>query len=219
MGPDEIITVCANQTVILNVAHVNASYAWSTGETTSSISTANPGTYTVTVTTSLNCSSSKTFIIQHYPIPQIASIVINGLNVFVNMAQPGDYEYAIDGITFQNSNSFQLQTGGHYIMTVREIHGCGLQETPFLASLFPTYFTPNGDGINDNWSVIGIDFLKGDQITIFDRYGKIVGLLDQENPSWLGIINGKPALEDDYWFLYECKSLQLTQRGHFTLKR
>ncbi len=219
LGADEIITVCENKSATLAVFYPSATYSWSTGQTTASIIATNPGLYTVTVTTPFNCADTKIFEVQKFPLPIISSIDVNGLNVQVNMTQTGTYEYSIDGIVFQDSPFFTLATGGHYIMTVREKHGCGLQEVPFLANVFPSYFTPNGDGINDSWSGMGIDFTVGDRVTVFDRFGKVITVLSIANPSWQGMQNGKPAPADDYWYFYESEALQLNQRGHFSLKR
>ena len=42
------------------------------------------------------------------------------------------------------------------------------------------YFTPNGDGINETWKILGIrsDFNAGSKVYIFDRFGKLLKELD-----------------------------------------
>lgn len=40
--------------------------------------------------------------------------------------------------------------------------------------IIPNSFSPNGDGINDNWNVIAIDTYKNPQIKVVNRYGQLV---------------------------------------------
>lgn len=56
LGPDRVIGEGA--TVTLDAGNPGASYAWSTGATTQSITVGNAGTYTVTVTNNFGCENS-----------------------------------------------------------------------------------------------------------------------------------------------------------------
>jgi gliding motility-associated-like protein len=38
----------------------------------------------------------------------------------------------------------------------------------------PKFFTPNGDGFNDNWKIKFSDNEIGLSIQLFDRYGKLI---------------------------------------------
>ncbi|MFT6369915.1 MAG: gliding motility-associated-like protein [Maribacter sp.] len=132
----------------------------------------------------------------------------------------GDYEYAIDGISFQTDSFFENIVPGIYEVTVRDKNGCGdtLEKTAVIG--YPKFFTPNGDGINDHWQLIGIDenFETNSFVNIFDRYGKLIVNLNENNPTWNGSWNSGPLPEDDYWFnvnLADGREL----KGHFSLKR
>jgi gliding motility-associated-like protein len=48
---------------------------------------------------------------------------------------------------------------------------------------------PNGDGFNDNWKIKFSDNEIGLSIQLFDRYGKLIKELTQNN-SWDGMLNG-----------------------------
>lgn len=82
---------------------------------------------------------------------------------------------------------------------------------------YPKFFTPNNDGFNDTWS-IDFAFLKPKtSIHIFDRYGKLITTLNQ-NQSWNGTYNGQALPSSDYWF--QVTRLNDTMfKAHFTLKR
>ncbi|WP_290477153.1 MULTISPECIES: T9SS type B sorting domain-containing protein [unclassified Leeuwenhoekiella] len=86
---------------------------------------------------------------------------------------------------------------------------------------YTKYFTPNGDGVNDTWTVAGVAPYTTSKIFIFDRYGKLIKELYGSDESWDGTFNSKEMPSNDYWFkvLYECEGKKLNFAGHFTLKR
>jgi gliding motility-associated-like protein len=60
----------------------------------------------------------------------------------------------------------------------------------------PTAFTPNGDGLNDTFSVSG-QFIVKIELSIFDRWGALV-YSSQKNEPWNGTKEGKPLTEGAY---------------------
>jgi gliding motility-associated-like protein len=66
------INICDGQTTILNAANPGATYQWSTGATSQTISVSASGTYTVTVTDQSNCSASFASNVLVNPLPQIS---------------------------------------------------------------------------------------------------------------------------------------------------
>lgn len=87
--------------------------------------------------------------------------------------------------------------------------------------IFPKFFTPNGDGINDYWQFS--DSMENNNtnietILIFDRYGSLLVRMDSNSKGWDGNFKGKPVPSSDYWF----KVLSFDRQeinGHFALKR
>ena len=87
---------------------------------------------------------------------------------------------------------------------------------PFI----PNAFTPNNDGYNSTWNIIGITELKNPIIQIFDRYGKLIKVLDQNSNGWNGFYNGKKMPSNSYWFaLYfeEPNNTKKVFKGYFSL--
>ena len=82
------------------------------------------------------------------------------------------------------------------------------------------FFTPNGDGFNDVWSIRGISptYQVNSKLTVFDRYGKLVYQFKPFLESWDGTFNGNSLPSDDYWFVLEMADGR-TVKGHFSLKR
>ncbi len=81
-----------------------------------------------------------------------------------------------------------------------------------------TFFSPNGDGENDVWTIENAECGISD-IDIYDRYGRL--LARYENSSfkyWDGKHEEKVLSSDDYWYLAILKSGKRLV-GHFSLIR
>jgi uncharacterized protein (TIGR02145 family) len=121
LGPDTAI--CLNSALQLNAGNTDATYLWSTGATTSSISVVTPGTYTVTVTN--NCGSN-TDSITITNLPQITvdlgtdKGLCAGQNLVLNAGNPGSTYLWSTGAT---SQSITVTTPGNY--TVGVTNSCG----------------------------------------------------------------------------------------------
>ncbi|WP_116788949.1 T9SS type B sorting domain-containing protein [Flavobacterium psychrotrophum] len=153
----------------------------------------------------------------------------------------GDYQYSLapedaDGNAtplgpWQNSNVFTNVPLGFFTVYVRdantlEINPCDMLRIPGVSVVdYPKYFTPNGDGINDYWNIIGLQG-TGARIFIFDRYGKLIKQLSPDSRTdkgqgWDGTYNGNPLPSDDYWFTVEFNENghARTFKAHFAMKR
>ena len=82
------------------------------------------------------------------------------------------------------------------------------------------YFTPNGDGIQDKWRILGINefFQSNSKVYIFDRYGKLLKELDPVLDGWDGTFTGRPMPQTDYWFRVFLEDGR-EFKGHFSLVR
>jgi gliding motility-associated-like protein len=89
-----------------------------------------------------------------------------------------------------------------------------------FSSLFVTNsFSPNGDGVNDNWGVPGIRFFEGARISVYDRGG--VRLFYTENPDtrWDGTFEGKAMPVGSYFWTIEIGEKGEMRRGMLNLIR
>lgn len=91
---------------------------------------------------------------------------------------------------------------------------------PEFSSLFVTNsFSPNGDGINDNWGVPGIRSYEGARISVYDRGG--VRLFYTENPDspWDGTFEGKAMPVGSYFWTIEIGEKGEMRKGMLNLIR
>jgi gliding motility-associated-like protein len=183
----------------------------------------NSGVYTYTVDHGICGIDTAEITVTKKTISEIPSYFIktndfsdkNSLEIIINTGL--EYEYSLDGNYYQKENVFNNLSGGDYTIFAREVKGCGFLEEKVSLLNYPNFFTPNGDGYNDIWQLNGSTNKKY-SITIFNRFGKLLKELTQNNPFWDGTYNNIPQPSDDYWF--QIKFIDgKTQRGHFSLKR
>ena len=221
---DEIVYLCDGNPKTISVANGFSSYLWSNGATTSFTSIATAGNYTVTTSNTQGCVASKKFIAIASGIATITSVEINDFSgnensVLINYSGIGDYEFSLDGVYYQNSPYFTNVQEGDYLVYIKDINGCGIPAPTRIFVLdYPKFFTPNGDGYNDDWKIKNLDLFPKSVIKIFNRYGKLLKELNSINPSWNGIYLGNELLADDYWFHLNFVDGKII-KGHFSLKR
>ncbi|MFM2358067.1 MAG: hypothetical protein RLY16_59 [Bacteroidota bacterium] len=84
-------------------------------------------------------------------------------------------------------------------------------------------FTPNGDGINDNWVVFDqFDCLKNVSVSIFNRYGSKVYESRNYRNDWKGTYNGKSLPDATYYYVISFELIDgrvQEMRGDVTILR
>ena len=219
---DETLPLCQSQTILLDAGVSGMNYKWSNGAVTQTIPASQGGTYTVDVTSPApeNCTSTKTIIVEEHQVPEIDRIDVSGTRVVIYIKKQTPYfEFSVDGVNFQDSNVFYDVPGGLQTAYAREKSGCGGDTQNFVVLVFPPFFTPNNDTHNDLWEVTGMENYPQAEVTIFDRYGKLIAQLNASNMSWDGTFERTPLPSSDYWYALKIDNTKPILRGHFTLKR
>ncbi len=177
----------------------------------------------------LSCANTQDIIVLSSQTPQITEIIIDDLKanntVTVLTDIDGNFEYQLDDGSYQVGNVFTNVTPGMHNVTINDLNGCGEVTEPIIVVGFPKFFTPNGDGINDVWHIEGISNLDRPVVFIFDRYGKFLKEMTQNNIGWNGTFNGRDLPSADYWFKLQYEDTDGQQifakyvNNHFTLRR
>ncbi len=235
--------LCLDETVLaLDVKNPsdNYSYMWEFIDenngitrvgTTSQITIAVGGTYNVTATTKgdIGCSTTKSIEVITSEFAKLSSndIVIsdfsgqeNTVEIKIDNLGVGDYEYALDDSGFQDDPYFEQVRPGMRTVKVRDKNGCGVSSTQIGVVGYYKYFSPNNDGINDNWQILGLKttFNSNSNVYIYDRYGRFLYQLSNADDFWDGTYQGQPLPADDYWFRLELEDGRIYS-GHFSLMR
>lgn len=189
--------------------------------------TTNPQILYVRVENNTNCSGIYQIAVAIQPYTNASSNLIETIMVSdfsnnntakINTIPTGNYEYSIDGITFQSSATFSSLSAGKYVAYVRDIENCTIDSSQFIVLDYPKFFTPNGDGFNDTWLIKNLDLYPNAELSIFDRYGKLLHQIKGKDFLWNGIYNGSILPASDYWFRLILDQNN-TIKGHFSLKR
>ncbi|WP_435135808.1 T9SS type B sorting domain-containing protein [Formosa sp. A9] len=201
------------------------------------INTDAPGDYTVAITerTPTNICNGGT--------SDAFTVLKSGQASLVSVSQPamfsshptvkivvegyGDYWFQMDdGPIVDNGGVFTNVSGGVHTVYVydrtSEFAPCEVLVIEDVRVVdFPKFFTPNNDGYNDTWNVSAIDNQTQANITIFDRYGKLLAYVKPSSVGWDGTFKGQNLPSDDYWFIlnYEVDGVAKVLKSHFTLKR
>ncbi|WP_445748051.1 Ig-like domain-containing protein [Polaribacter sp.] len=204
-------------------------------ETSSSISVTSEGNYYVSAISEAGCiSDEKLIVVTKSSIATITKddviITDDSNNNSIQVANPnlgiGTYEFAIDDEfgNYTDVGFFQNLSPGIHTLYVRDKLGCGVASYQFSILAYPKFFTPNGDGENDFWTINGFDatFYTISKITIFDRFGKLIYQVEPNSQGWNGDYQGKKLPSNSYWFqvlLTDINGLTIEKTGNFSLIR
>jgi gliding motility-associated-like protein len=118
------------------------------------------------------------------------------------------YSVALNGVPQGSQLSFGNLKSGDYLITVTDQLGCDRTQSITLADNFvdvnpvaPNVFTPNGDGINDDWYIDQLVCLEEYVIQVIDRWGGLVFESKDPQQKWSGIYNDN-ALADGVYFYH-----------------
>lgn len=215
-----VLDLC-NGKAVLEAPEDFLSYQWSTGETGASITVDAQGTYTVSFNSG-PCTYSQDFEVRPNSSLELDRVDIYDFSrsnrIEIIMINPGpDFRYSIDdGRTYQEEAIFNSLDPGVY--NIRVSNNCNEISEVAIVGGMNTFFTPNGDGINDRWTLTNAAYFPGFRISIFDRFGNLLKSFNGDYPGWDGTFNNEQLPSDDYWYLLEFDTGR-SVRGHFSLKR
>jgi len=220
LGKD--FSFCEGMDTSLNVTSNFSSYSWSTGETTQKISISESGIYSVLVTNSNGCKGGDTISVNTNSAPQIVSIDTTiRFEITIQAAGTEPLKYSLNDGKFGSQTTFSKLNPGIYIITVKDSIGCKVKtdEIKIQDIFIPSAFTPNGDGVNENFYIEAIDDYPEAEISIFDRHNKLIIKYKGNETPWNGTFGGKELESNTYWYFIDLKDGSKPRVGHITLKR
>jgi gliding motility-associated-like protein len=160
-------------------------YNWSNGASAETITGLAAGNYSYTVSDALGCKATNTVTMGVGPGGLMFDYEVK--NETCDGDVDGEITLTVSGgvspLTFKWSHGVSESAltnlaSGTYTVTITDFSGCqiirdikvGQQCKPDI----PDIFSPNGDGINDNWVIPGIDKYPNNYVRIFNRWGNII---------------------------------------------
>jgi gliding motility-associated-like protein len=186
------------------------SYLWSNGQVKQK-SDLCPGSHWVEVTDVNNCLVREDFTIDDLIItldPASSIIECNLENLDVNIqatATGGIAPYSFQWWNGFVGNSINLGLNpGNYSLTVTDANNC-INDTSFkIASLtsecIPNVFSPNGDNINDSWSLEDTFLYSDSKVSIYGRFGSLIFESVGYYEKWNGTNTNGAEVPDGVYF-------------------
>ncbi|MCH7658735.1 MAG: gliding motility-associated C-terminal domain-containing protein [Bacteroidetes bacterium] len=208
------------------------SYLWMDGTAESSRSLLQAGDYTVIILDKNSCALDTTVTLAQ-PEPLTVSGIVT--DAYCPDMPDGEIELNVEGgyvestyyyLWSNNATSSYINglTADIYSVIITDDNNCELKDTfevkheQAQCLEIPTAFSPNGDGINDNWQIGLIDLYPKAVIEIFNRWGKLI--FKSENgydQPWDGTYKGRSLPVDSYYYFIDLKNATKPINGHVTI--
>ncbi|MHC1705927.1 MAG: T9SS type B sorting domain-containing protein [Bacteroidales bacterium] len=206
-------------------------YLWSNGEQTAELTGLYAGMYYLTVTDSHNCLVTDSVDIEQadsihidYSVSPVSCIDQHDGKISLSVyGGNGGYSYLwSNGAT---EPELENLLAGTYLVTVTDIMGCTAMESIVVERIMidciniPSCFTPNGDGLNDNWRIKDADLYPEFFLEIYNRWGQL--LLGQYGSyeQWDGNSNGRQLPAETYYYFIRIKNSSPVIHGTVTIVR
>jgi len=219
-------TICEGQSTVL-FASGGARYQWIPAQSLSNDTVFNPVArpventrYKVEVTNEYGCTDTAAIIINVWKKPQANAgpdlKTRVGLSTTLNGTATGsDLKWLWTPSVGLSSNQVLNPRVSPTITTtyrllVESIHGCGSSTDLMTVKVYdkidiPNAFSPNGDGINDNWVIDPLEIFDDAITQVFNRYGQVVYSTRGYVRPWNGTSNGQPLPAGTYYYIIDLK--------------
>lgn len=218
------------------------SYQWSNGIMHETNGNLPPGSYSVTITDSAGCSITASFEVVYEYFMNVtvtatgSDTIIRGESVLLHASSDVlgvDYTWSpIEGLDCTNCSTPVARPNESKVYQVLAIspYGCTASDSIEIIVIdreqvvAPNSFSPNGDGVNDEFMLNGItNDVETFYVVIYDRWGE--KLFDSYDPNfrWNGTYKGKVLMPGVYVYhmKYKLKNVGKLheQKGSITLIR
>ena len=156
-------------------------------------------------------------------ISQGQSTTLNGLGTGTPLWFPSSSN--LDNYNTFNPIANPLTTT-NYILTVTDVNSCVNADTVLVTVIPSTFegiitnvFSPNGDGINDNWYIENINYYPSNEVTVYNIYGNIVFTKQGYVNDWQGTYNGAPLPDGTYFYVIKINDESAILKGSLDILR
>ena len=227
--------LCPDEQVTLQASDSFSAYAWDHGESGSTLTVTEAGTYTLNATTENGCVETASISVVDAENPeavieaasdQIAlgdTLQLNALGGVSYLWSPGA---TLSDSTVASPIARPLLTTTYNCVVTNEA-GCKTTVTYTVQvdralDVEPNpAFTPNGDGRNDTWYVKRMELYPDCLLSLHDRQGaKLYEIPNYSNAyGWDGTIKGSPLPDGVYFYTIDCGAEAGSRTGSVTILR
>ncbi len=176
--------------------------------------------YILTITDA-NCSHTDTVDVELYPLPivdageDIEDVLGTTVTLGGSPTGPTNATYFwTPNTNFLSANDssvsnpdIELITELDYYVFVTDTNGCVNSDTinvrPIPQIIFPNGFTPNGDGVNDDWQIDYIDQFPESVVEVYNRWGEQLFRSIGYTERWDGTYKNKLLPVGTYYYIIE----------------
>jgi len=195
--------ICSGESIELSVTGAD-NYLWSPGDMAGSVVLVSPmenTAYTIVGTSYEGCSDTTGLVVVVKPSPQVtltasAYDVYIGDIVYLQAVGADYYTWNIEGL-LADHGSITVTENTYVEVTGEAGNGCDgsdaveIRIIGYHALKIPEGYSPNADGIHDNFDIIGIEAFPANNLKVFNRWGSLVFESDGYHNEWDGTSNSK----------------------------
>ncbi|HET9431784.1 MAG TPA: gliding motility-associated C-terminal domain-containing protein, partial [Chitinophagaceae bacterium] len=204
-------SLCTGKTLLLNAFSPGAQFIWQDNSTNSTFLVNNTGMYWVQATLN-GCKKRDSINIISLTKPQFSlgpdQSLCPGLSLFLTPGlSNGSYNWQ-DG---NPASSYQIRTPGLFYVDITNTCGTTRDSINILPGncivRVPSAFTPNNDGLNDQFRALGTSQISEFELKIFNRYGQQIFQTTDKNSYWNGYFKGVEVDPGVYIYLITYKDV------------
>lgn len=199
-------SLCPGSSLLLDAGNPMLTHLWQDGTVGQTLAVTTPGAYAVAVSND-ECTARDTIVVSAASLPAINfssdTILCEGEQKKITPQVLGNNFLWSTGST--DPEIIVSQPG---VYTLQVSNACGTVSDAITivkdewAFFMPDAFTPNGDGLNDQFGLKWYGFVKTFELRIFDRWGQQVFFTNDPARKWDGQSRGKESPQGVYvWMI------------------
>jgi gliding motility-associated-like protein len=179
LGSDS--SLCAGDQIVFDAGSGFISYFWpSSGQTTQSITVNTNASVSVIVTDQFGCINASNVVeVTVDPLPAAAIITKGDVAIELVSSPQHQYQWFYNGQILPSATNQQVipVESGNYQVLVTDTNGCKMMSGVFHINLdiydaeMYQGISPNGDGVNDRFTIPEIEYYPLNRLQIFNRWG------------------------------------------------
>lgn len=228
--------VCLGNSIELHTSNPGITYSWILPDGSTQVSESlfiselvytNAGLYVIQLINNFNCTLDDSLQLQVLELPEFnlgSDTILCVEDVFALHTPNLPFSFTWNGSDI--STTYTPKGTNPITLTASDVKGCLFTDSIVIeladcSGRAGNFMTPNGDGINDFFTIANADLMEGNCILILNRWGNVVYESSQYRNEFNGYTNeGKKLNDGVYFYLFykDCvKKDKITYQGFFHL--